>query len=213
MKNSLTREEWLEKAVELARPYFKGAGSGFTVPEVRVSTGWPSHKATTKLRTLGQCWIPEAADDKKSHIFISPVVKESFRDDGWGCLPILLHELCHAVTPGDGHGHEFKTVARSIGLEGKLTSTTAGERALEWCRRVVEKIGEYPHAALNPTMSGKKKQTTRLVKCECGDCGYVARTTLKWIEEIGAPLCQCNRKPMGYATPAGRDEPEDPDED
>jgi hypothetical protein len=32
------------------------------------------------------------------------------------------------------------------------------------------------------------KQDARLIKCECGECGYVVRTTRKWLE-IGAPHC------------------------
>jgi hypothetical protein len=34
-----------------------------------------------------------------------------------------------------------------------------------------------------------KKQTTRLLKCECAECGYTARVTAKWIKDSGAPMC------------------------
>lgn len=30
----------------------------------------------------------------------------------------------------------------------------------------------------------------------CESCGYVARTTRKWLADIGAPLCPCNAEPM-----------------
>lgn len=42
----------------------------------------------------------------------------------------------------------------------------------------------------------KKKQTTRMVKVVCAGCGYVARTTHKWLDEAGAPICPCNQEPM-----------------
>lgn len=57
----------------------------------------------------------------------------------------------------------------------------------------------YPHAELNAGKSGEKKQGTRLIKCECSACGYVCRTTSKWLEEIGAPLCPCSGERMGVA--------------
>ena len=43
------------------------------------------------------------------------------------------------------------------------------------------------------------KQSTRLIKCECAECGYTMRTTTKWIETLGAPLCPCNEQQMEVA--------------
>jgi hypothetical protein len=37
---------------------------------------------------------------------------------------------------------------------------------------------------------------SRLKKVSCGDCGYIARVTGKWIEKSGPPLCPCNSEPM-----------------
>lgn len=37
---------------------------------------------------------------------------------------------------------------------------------------------------------------TRLVKVQCGSCAYTARTTRKWLDELGPPLCPCNHEPM-----------------
>ena len=37
---------------------------------------------------------------------------------------------------------------------------------------------------------------TRMLKCECSACGYVARTTRRWLIEYGPPLCPCNGEPM-----------------
>lgn len=34
-----------------------------------------------------------------------------------------------------------------------------------------------------------KKQTTRLMKVLCADCGYVARVSRKWLDEVGPPHC------------------------
>lgn len=39
-----------------------------------------------------------------------------------------------------------------------------------------------------PVNNLPKKQTTRLLKVECGQCGYTARVTRKWLE-VGPPGC------------------------
>jgi hypothetical protein len=62
------------------------------------------------------------------------------------------------------------------------------------------KLGEYPHAQLNPEMRPVKKQTTRMIKMECkvATCGYVCRSARKWITSYGAVVCPKHGKPMSY---------------
>lgn len=36
----------------------------------------------------------------------------------------------------------------------------------------------------------EQKQPTRLIKCACPNCGYVIRTTRKWMA-TGLPWCAC----------------------
>jgi hypothetical protein len=49
----------------------------------------------------------------------------------------------------------------------------------------VERIGEYPHAALN-VAARTKVQSTRLLKAVCDDCGCTFRITRKWAEQAEA---------------------------
>ncbi len=51
-----------------------------------------------------------------------------------------------------------------------------------------EKLGPYPHHSLNPIVKDKK-QGIRLIKAECPGCGYIIRTTRKWFEGVGLPIC------------------------
>ena len=74
------------------------------------------------------------------------------------------------------------------------TSNPAYERLEAQLKKVAGKLGDYPHARLD--LSSRKKQTTRMLKCVCKECGYVARTTQKWLESTGAPLCACNEEQM-----------------
>jgi hypothetical protein len=78
---------------------------------------------------------------------------------------------------------------KDLGLEGKPTATHAGEELEAHLRSVVEGLDPYPHAALS-LGTEEKKQTTRLLKIECPGCGYVCRTTAKWLAE-GIPTCHC----------------------
>lgn len=40
-----------------------------------------------------------------------------------------------------------------------------------------------------PDSSKAPKQSTRMIKCECPMCHYIARTSQKWIDDVGAPHC------------------------
>lgn len=130
---------------------------------------------------------------------MSPRLKKEEGPDG--VLAILIHEVCHAVTPGERHGPVFRKCALAVGLEGKMTETTASK---ELCKRIkvwFKTLGSYPHALLRPGFRPEKKQTTRMVLCKCNACGYQCRTSRKWLEAKGAPLCPCNDEPMGFKIP------------
>ena len=157
---------------------------GRPVPEkVRVSCGFPGGRGN-KRTTIGQCWQPAASADNHHEIFISPRIA-----DGGEVLAILAHELCHAaLPPGTGHKKPFATLAYSLGLEGKPTATVAGPAFKQYSDGLMASLGAYPHGALSDAGSGIKKQTTRMIKCTCAECGYTVRTTAKWLA-VGVPHC------------------------
>src|SRR5258708_4728581 len=141
------REAWLLKAVTELTPLFVEAG--YKVPPVRVSCGWPSSRGLGKGKhAIGECWDAKAASDKLPQIFISP--RQSVACEGFGILPILAHEVAHAIVGiKEKHNKVFGKCVRAIGLEGKLTATYGGEEFLAKAKEIVVRIGEYPHAALN----------------------------------------------------------------
>lgn len=205
-----TREDWLLSAVELMKSLFKQ--HGYDIPEIRVSCGWPSTKATAaKNRRIGECWSREAATDKTCQIFISPYLIDAGSEQG--VISTLIHEVCHAVV-GVNHKHDkvFGKCARAVGLEGKLTSTIAGKALLEQTKVWLKSLGKYPHARLDSFKSPVKKQTTRMVKCECDACGYTVRTSRKWIDDAGAPICPCNKRAMKFTIPDELQSEDDSDE-
>lgn len=181
----MNRESWLEAAAKLLAPLF--AEHEAELPEVRVAVGFPSVRAlSAKKQRIGECWAAEAADDKRSQIFVSPLLA-----DGVEALGVLAHELVHAAV-GCEHGHDatFGRLARAIGLEGKMTATTVGPGLRLLLEEVVKVLGPYPHAKLNPALSGKKKQGTRMILVKCPACDYQVRATRKWID-VGLPTCPC----------------------
>lgn len=187
---TLTREEWLQAGINGLKELF--AEIGETIPEVYVSVGYPKG-SRGKGKTVGQCHPSALSGDEKAHIFIHPCLTDSFE-----VLAVLSHEMIHALDNCEsGHKGRFAKVAKAFGLEGKMTSTVAGEALQERLNALIVALGEYPHATL--TESDKGKQSTRMIKCECFSCGYIARTSSKWIEQAGAPICPCGYGQMDIA--------------
>ncbi len=182
------RQAWLEDATRDLRKHFTACG--YTVPDkLRVSVGWPKGSRGGN-KTIGQCWSDTVCTDKHFETFISPALR-----DGDQIFGVLAHELVHAtVGLKVGHKGAFKHCATTIGLEGKMTATTNGPAMAERAKAFITKHGKYPAGAI-VSDKGRVKQGTRLIKCECSECGYIARTTAKWIEN-GTPLCPCNSEPM-----------------
>ena len=100
--------------------------------------------------------------------------------------------MVHATVGTDkGHKGPFKKLATRLGLIGKMTATVASPELKTRLDAMAAELGPYPHAAMNT--NAIKKQTTRMVKVECAGCGYIVRTTEKWIE-VGLPTCPCGEE-------------------
>lgn len=196
----MTREEWLSAFIASARPIF--AGHGFPLPSaVRVSLGFPfgSRKA------IGQCWGSTASRDGAIEIFIHPSHETDIK-----AADTLTHELCHAADEcKHGHGAPFKRIATAIGLVGPMRSCGGEGNAPwhEWADPILAALGPMPGAAMD--VAGlRKKQSTRLLKAECGDCGLTFRVTQKWAARcIRCPDIDCD----GIMGVAGQESEDDAD--
>ena len=183
------REAWLYALAENAHQAIL-APAGFALPErFRIGVGFPNRGGTAKRgRTIGQCWHQQHSADEAFEIIVSPV-----RFDPYDAAETLLHELGHAIV-GLQHGHKapFKRYCAAIGLAGKPTSTELSPELRKQLEPIMELLGPYPMAGFDPNAASAdvpRKQGTRLIKCECDECGYVARTTQKWLTQVGAPHC------------------------
>jgi hypothetical protein len=175
---SLERQQWLERAVEALRTRF--ANVGYVTPQrIRVSIGWPKRAAS--CGAIGECWPVAASSDKHNELFVSPELTEGAR-----ILDVLAHELVHAtVGTGAGHRKPFKQCALKIGLQGPMRATTASPEFTAWAEALMRRIGPYPAGFLTDS----PKQGTRMLKCECSCCGYIARVSQKWLALAGPPIC------------------------
>lgn len=182
----MNREEWLQAAVGKLRPIF--LGHGYTIPELRVSVGWPSTGGLAKKkRTIGQCWFGSTAADGKPQLFISPLLDADVKSAG-GVLATLVHEVVHVAAGKDAkHGPKFVKVMKKLGLEGKPTATTAGEDLIVRFETILTELGPFDHSPITPVKENKP-QTTRMRKCTCDSCGFLVRLTQKWLD-VGSPIC------------------------
>ncbi len=177
-----TREDWLDAFTRDARPAFRKAG--FPIPKkVRASVGFTSKGA--RSNRIGECWDHRASEDGAFEIFIDPKIGDASR-----IADIHTHELIHAAVGLEcGHKGDFVACMKALGLVGKPTATVAGPEWHKWADPIIKKLGKLPHAALKAGGNGQKKQTTRMIKCECESCGFIFRTSAAWIEQTEFMQC------------------------
>jgi hypothetical protein len=141
--------------------------------------GFPGGGSARKR--IGECWPRGRSNDKVNEIFLNPIMQ-----DLPTILHILVHEAIHAADDcASGHKGFFARIARKVGLEGPLTATHAGPVLKARLAQVIEAMPPFPHGGL--TLGGKK-QTTRMVKHECHECGAIWRMAAKW-EVTTCPCC------------------------
>ncbi len=176
----MNREQWLNECIQKLRPEFEQLAH--PLPEkIRASCSWPSKSGlANKKRRIGEAWSSKNSADQSCEVFISPVLKDPIEVSA-----TLVHELVHcAVGVEEGHKGKFPRLAKAVGLEGKMTATTAS--------------AELTHS------NAAKKQGCRLLKVVC-ECGCVVRMTRKWLDEVGPPTCGCGG---AMVEEAGRDDDE-----
>lgn len=181
------REDWLVQLARAMEPVI-AARAGVSFPSYRVTCGFPSKggELGRKTRVRGQCWAASASEDLHAEIFLSPV-----EDDPATVAAILAHEMIHAAMPEAGHKRPFQIAAAAIGHAAPFTGSEPTPEFMTWAGPLIDSLSPYPHRRLNVrgAVAQKKKQTGRMLKCECAACGYTARTTRKWLEDAGTPIC------------------------
>lgn len=199
-----THESYLHRVVALAKARASEADRQ-AIEGIKLVYG--TGPAGTRGVTYYQRW-------QNGHPEPVPLVEICAGAESWVQLAgTVLHELGHVVAGwGTGHGPEWRAACERLGLR---RARAAGHRYLlagfDPEVRLALATGPRPsdgaplpvltrgRGAPNPKpcgagygiRGGKSRgpgSGSRLVKCVCTTCGYLARTTRKWIE-IGPPHC------------------------
>ena len=161
----LNRETWLNLGAKEIKKLFKKQGYDLVLTDVRITCSFPTSGAQNGKqggKTIGQCLF---VYNSKSEILVSPALEDSVE-----VLQVLTHELIHSHCGADeGHGRKFGKIARALDLQGKLTATIAGKIFIQEAKKIIKKIGKYPHEKFET--SAGKKQKPRLIKATC-DSGF-----------------------------------------
>lgn len=147
-------------------------------------------------KAIGQCFKTSSSKDgKTNHILIKPTFNDKNTSE---VLGLLLHELIHACDGPEGceNGHRrfFRTTALACGLTGKMTATTETPELIERLNTlIIAKLGDFPFKGIIEGARTIKKQSTRMLKVECG-CGFIFRTSNKWAETLdhNSPCPSCH---------------------
>ena len=178
----INREQWLKRATTVFRREWKKLG--VVVPaDVQVSCGFPG--GGNVLRRIGECWPRRRSTAGVNQVFISPTQGASRM-----VLGILGYELLHAADDcKSGHGKVFNANSLKVGYSGGRLSLPSSAESVELVTKILNKLGEYPHAALN---ADKRKQKLKdgLQKYECEVCADVLYSTAKKVEMFGVPCCR-----------------------
>ena len=187
--NGMNRETWLNMMIDKAVPMFDNAG--FKISDIRsrlkVSCSMMiGQRKSSKFGAIGMHLPTEWNKEKNHEMLISPTL-----DNGVQVVGVLIHEMCHAIqrhmygnTVG-AHGKEFRQIATSVLLTGKMTATTESPELKIIIENWITEIGKYPHSEIK--LSGRKKQSTRMLKLECEQCGFIARCSNGAINNYGLP--------------------------
>ena len=176
------KEQYLYEAAKIMKDkLFKPVG--VELPEdIEFSASFPARAALPSSNggshTVGVCYPREMSQDKHILVHVSPLIGDELE-----ALAILAHELCHASDNcSSGHRNHFRKTALDIGLEGKMTSTHAGDQLIAKLKGMVDVLGEYPQVSLavQKRVSGTRNL---LIECVNPQCGLKMRTSKKQIDE------------------------------
>lgn len=179
----MNREEWLGAAVGMLNHLIATETDLTPATKIQVSVGFPRNDR--KGQVIGQCY-PKRASKGWHNIYVTPMLGTARQ-----VLPVLLHELIHAADDCEHHHTgAFRRAWKALGFQGRPTESDPGPVLKGKLLKIAMELPEYPHQRLDAAVDAVPKQGTRMIKLICPECGYVVRTTRKWLD-VGLPTCWC----------------------
>lgn len=133
--------------------------------------------------------ISESWKDEEASTYVVYIRPD--RDNAEAVAAALALQMCQIAVDGDDeHGLLFRHVAISIGLKGRKQECQPGRLFNELVKPILKKIGPLPSPDIGLSKNSKSGgQTSRMKKVSCQKCGYVARVSRKWLDDLGPPHC------------------------
>jgi len=211
-----TREEWLRAVLLLVAPWLDEAVKTVweTMAEAAKKTGievmaFRSFFALHRVRIgdiqlscsllaagmkngryAGHVQYPQSTKNKKHEIRIGVQMGGTKKADSVTVASIIMHEVLHTMTVGDGHRGMFPIIGKAAGLTGKPTAMNAYEGTPLFDRlnaEVVSVLGKYPHKSVKLTPRGQRNIGSRSIKAQCPECECIIRLTRVWLEKVYNP--------------------------
>jgi len=228
-----TREEWLRAVLLLVAPWLDEAvcvvhdkimdaatKSGdinyplfrsffakhrVKVNEIQLATSLLT-SGMTKGAAAAHVHLKPYTGNKKHEIRIGVEMNGSTKHDSIKVAGIIMHEVVHTMTVGDGHRGMFPIIGKAAGLTEKPTAMGAYKDTPLYDRlnaEVVSVLGRYPHKAVELkgryAKRGQRNIGSRSIKCQCPQCECIIRLTRVWLDHCdGEPVC-----PMGCVKALG----------
>lgn len=176
-----TAEEWLTAAVDdCLRGYL--ATRGVAVPPVRVSVGFGTRGVGAEVR--GQTLPAGMSADGVNEIYIRPTVHDPAEVLTALIVELVRASLDAAAPDGERVAKRLRTAGLVVGTgKGAVNCASPGDELLSMFADMAGpmSLGDYPRENGLDVSAQAKKQTTRMIKCLCGTCGFTFRTTAVWI--------------------------------
>jgi len=163
---------------------FKLPTPKFRLNEVKVSCSLQA-AGIVKSNALAHVHLKHSTGNKKHEIRMGVQLGgRRTKEQSIHVADVLLHEMIHCVFPFDGHRGGFYHLAKAVGLMAPMTSTTPSDALKQRIKlEVVDVLGKYPHEKVELIARGKRGKGSRLVLCECPECGCKVRLSRMWIDK------------------------------
>lgn len=208
-----TREEWLEAACALMKPWVDAAvareqevreirdknGIEVVIDLINPPMGFDVAVAPIDKKSRGCLGICRHASHHggRARIQINPKMSGDKETNSWNIphewhndavylVHVVLHEMVHAYTEGHGHRGYFSAIMKRLNTIGKMTASLPGDMQSHLIEtRVLPFLPDYTdlHVPFSVADRGQRKIGSRLIKITT-DCGLILRASAKVCFEI-----------------------------
>ena len=212
----MDRNDWLRKVCERAIETRADIFANTDLDLVTLDTAYTS--SGKRSNTYGEAYTIVDQDAIRGQIIVSGVYTDPFE-----IAVTVVHELLHVECPGDHHGGQFRVKSKALGVSDAAHWKEQSSDFKAWIEDIIADAGPMPgrvalpgqpkrtrvriplppaeveapapEVAVGEFSSAQPKQGSRLLKLECSECGFICRTTAKWVrDDMDCPYPDCSGK-------------------